>query len=252
MRGSFLIGLVAPFTIVTASAQTPAFDRPGIAFSTTTIPVGSLAWEQGLPDVEYDSESGKRATLYSAGTNVRIGLMDAVELQLAAALFNHLDTEADGHSDSDNGPGDASLAVKVALPSSRADFSWAVLASASFPTGDDPFTTDEHEYGLGTTLGFDLSDTVSTAFYVNAAHAGDDTVWTVSPSLGFGLSDRLGVYVEAGASFGDGEEDDAMVAGGGLTWMLTPIVQFDISATFGLNSDAPDVAGGIGLSVFME
>ena len=39
----------------------PAFDRPGIAFSTTTLPAGSFAWEQGLPDFEHSSGGGDRA-----------------------------------------------------------------------------------------------------------------------------------------------------------------------------------------------
>jgi hypothetical protein len=244
--------LLALLAVSSASAETPAFDRPGISFSTTTIPAGSLAWEQGLPDIEYDSAGGERSTGYSAGTNVRIGLAEAIELQVAAALFNRLETETGDGSNSDNGYGDTSLALKFALPSSRPDFSWAVLGSASFPTGDDPFTADEHQYGLGTTLGLDLSEVVSIAFYANAAYEDSDTVWTVSPSLSFSLGDRLGVYVEAGASFGEEDESDAVVAGGGLTWMLTPIVQFDVSANFGLNSDAPDVTGGVGLSVFLE
>ena len=126
-----------------------------------------------------------------------------------------------------------------------------MLGGVTFPTGDDAFTGDEHRYALGTTLGYDLNDSVAAAFYVNAAHGGDDTLWTVSPSLSFGLSDRLGVYVEAGASFGR-DDDEAVVAGGGLTWMITPILQFDVSANVGLNDDAPDVAGGIGLSLFLE
>ncbi|HEY0917071.1 MAG TPA: transporter [Solimonas sp.] len=245
-RNACFAASLALFAVAPALADTPAFDRPGIAFSTTTLPVGGLAWEQGLPDFVHDSGSGASATLYSAGTNVRIGLTPQVELQIGAALFNWLD--ADGGNES--GIGDTSLALKAALPSDWKDFSWAVLGAVSLPTGDDPFTADDPQYDLGVTFSQDLDGDLSAAFYVNASHLDGDTTWSISPSLGVAISDRLGAYVEAGADFGASAQD--RVAGGGLTWMLTPRVQLDESAVCGLNDETPDVAGGFGVSAYFE
>ena len=245
-RHTCFAATLALFAAAPALADTPAFDRPGIAFSTTTLPAGSFAWEQGLPDFVHDSSGGASATLYSANTNIRIGLTPQIEVQLGAALFNWLD--ADGGNES--GIGDSSVALKAALPSNIADFSWAVLAAVSLPTGEDPFTADDPQYDLGVTLSQDLDDQLSAAFYVNASHLDGDTTWSVSPSLGIAVSDRLGAYVEAGADFGAGAQD--RVAGGGLTWMLTPTVQLDVSAVFGLNDETPDVAGGFGVSAYFK
>ena len=41
-----------------AQADTPAFDRPGIAFSVTTLPAGTVSWEQGLPDLSRNRDEG--------------------------------------------------------------------------------------------------------------------------------------------------------------------------------------------------
>lgn len=234
-----------------ALAETPAFDRPGIAFSTTTLPAASVAWEQGLPDFEHVSGGGDRATLYSANTTVRIGLGERVELQLGSALYNQLDLRSGGVSTRERGFGDSSVAVKAVLPALPNGISWAVLGAVSFPSGERPFRADEPQYDLGTTLSVDLNDRVSAAVYVNATHDDGDLNWTLSPTLGFALNDTVGLFIEAGAFLND-SGPDSYVAGGGATWMLTPILQLDASANFGLNDDSPDVSGGIGFSVFFK
>ncbi len=239
--------LVAP---ALALADTPAFDRPGIAFSTTTLPAGSVAWEQGLPDFEHVSDGGDRATLYSANTMIRVGLSERAELQLASALYNHLDARIGGTSASESGFGDTRLAVKWALPGLPHDISWAALAAISFPSGERPFRAEEPQYDLGTTLSIDLDDSASAAFYINANYDDGDLNWTLSPTLGFAVNDTVELFVEAGAFINDGDPN-SYVAGGGVTWMLTPTVQLDASANFGLNDDSPDVSGGIGFSVFI-
>lgn len=241
--------LLAPASPVLA--ETPAFDRPGISFSTTTIPLGSFFFEQGLPDFQRSSDGGTKTTFYSVGTNLRIGLGEAVELQVGTALFNHQKMETSGVSESMNGRGDSSLAVKVALPSSSRTFSWAVLGSVAFATGEDPFTAGKPQYDLGTTLNFNVNDRYSTAFYVNVTRFERENTYTLSPSLSFAVTDTVGAYVEAGASY-TAQGSDSAVAGGGITWMATPVVQLDVSVDFGLNAKSPDVQGGFGISVFIE
>ena len=241
--------LLAPASLVLA--ETPAFDRPGIAFSTTTIPLGSFSFEQGLPDFQHSSDGGTKTTLYSAGTNLRIGLGEIVEFQVGTALFNHQKTQVSGVSESVNGRGDSSLAVKVALPSSSKTFSWAVLGSVGFATGEDPFTAGERQYDLGTTLNFNVNDSYSTAFYVNVTRFERENTYTFSPSLSFAVTDTVGAYVEAGVSHMK-QSPNSAVAGGGITWMVTPAVQLDVSADFGLNSASLDIQGGLGISVFIK
>ncbi len=117
------------------TADAPAFDRPGIAFSTATIPPGSFALEFGIPDFVHASGSGSQSTLYSLDTNLRAGLGQNVELQLATPLLDYQRTHDAGVSDSASGVGDSTLSVKVALPSKAQRFSWAALAGVTFATG---------------------------------------------------------------------------------------------------------------------
>lgn len=233
-----------------AHAETVSFDRPGIAFSTATLASGTFAIEQGLPDVVHDSGGGEQATLYSAGTVLRVGLTPATEIQLGTALFNRLETDTSAGKSSTNGYGDSSVALKARLPSASDSFSWAVLGGIGLDTGEDAFTAGATQYSLGLTGSWDLSDTLAFVLYTNADRLHGENIWTFSPSLSFSLNDRLSAYVQAGASFVDGSED--YLAGAGLAWMLTPRVQLDLYADGGLTADSTDLMAGFGVSVYFD
>ena len=224
----------------TAAADTPAFDRPGIAFATDVLPRAAVSLEQGLPDFSRSTDDGVKTAFYSAGTNVRIGLFDGVELQLATALFNQLEVKVGGLSQTTHGAGDTRLGFKVALPSSSESFSWATLGSMTFDTGAEEFSNNAKQYDLGVSLALDVGNDVSAGFYVNATHLDGEDAVAVSPSLSFSLSESVGAYLEAGY-FSNAGEPNSSVAGAGLTWMATPSVQLDASADFGLNSNSPDI-----------
>jgi hypothetical protein len=234
-----------------ALADTPAFDRPGIAFSTSTVPRGSFAFELGLPDFQHASNSGSRSTLYSLDTNIRAGLTDNVELQLATPIFNYLHTETTGVSNSSSGLGDTSLSLKLALPSSSDNFSWTGLGGVTFATGEGPFTGGKPQYRLASAMGYKLNDKYSAGFYINLIRFDHKTSTTLSPNLSFSLTDTIGAYVEAGFNHVD-QNPNTAVAGGGFTWMAAPTVQLDFSMDFGLNRQSPDVVGGFGVSFFIK
>lgn len=234
-----------------ALADTPGFDRPGIAFSTSIVPAGSFAWEQGLPDVVRDSSDGTKTTLYAATTRIRAGLGEHLEMQIDTALFNHLDTSSADTTNSDEGYGDTGLALKVALPSNSSRFSWAALGRVSFATGKAPFTAGQAQYSLGTAAGWNLNDTHVVGFYADFDHGNGQNSYTLSPSFSFPVIDTVAVFLEAGVTYADQSPDD-LVAGGGLTWMVTPIVQLDLYADWGLTSSSTDLAMGIGVSAFFK
>jgi hypothetical protein len=234
-----------------ADTPAPQFDRPGIAFATATVPRGSLSFEQGLPDFQHSSDAGVKATTYAADTNVRIGLTDSLELQVGGALFNYMTVHSQGTEAISHGMGDSNLALKISLPSASPRITWAMLGGVTFATGDRDFTAGAPEYDLGTTVSVQLADNESTAFYVNVSRFHDATTYTVSPSFSYSLTDTVGTFFEAGASHAS-HEPDIDVAGGGVTWMVTPVVQLDLSADFGLNHASPDIHGGFGFSVFVD
>ena len=233
------------------AADAPAFDRPGIAFSTATIPPGSFSFELGIPDFVHSADAGSNSTLYSLSTNIRAGLGQNFELQLATPLIAYQRTHDAAAADSATGVGDSTLSVKVALPSGAQRLSWAALAGMTFATGEQPFTGRKAQYRLATAVSWELNDTYSTGFYVNLNYFDGGTGYTLSPSLNSALRDNLSGYVELGYFHVPGIPDST-VAGGGLAWMVTPTVQLDLSVDVGVTKHAPDVQGGFGVSIFLR
>jgi Putative MetA-pathway of phenol degradation len=236
---------------VGTAADAPAFDRPGIAFSTATIPPGSFSFEFGIPDFVHSSDAGSTSTLYSLSTNIRAGLAQNFELQLATPLVDYQRTQEGGASDSATGVGDSTLSVKVALPSRADRFAWAALAGVTFATGEQPFTGRKPQYRLATAISWEFNDTYSTGFYVNLNYFDGATGYTLSPNLNFALRDHLVGYLELGYFHVPGSPDST-VAGGGLAYMVTPTVQLDLSVDVGVSTHAPDVQGGFGVSIFLR
>lgn len=232
-----------------ARAQTPAFDRPGIAFSVTTLPVGSVAWEQGLPDLSRDRSDGVTQTSYSAGSLLRVALAERVELQFGHSAFNLLRSHGAGESLRERGVGDTSFALKVALPALGPNLEWALLGSTTLATGDAAFSAGETSYALGATVEWALDEHRALAFYANAQTLEGETTLSFSPSYSVALNDSVGVFAEAGYTRTRHLPDD-VIAGGGVTWMVAPRVQLDLSANVGLTSDSTDLQAGFGVSVF--
>lgn len=232
-------------------AAAPAFDRPGISFSPATLTAGSFTWEQGLPDVSHDNSPGMHSTLYSADTLLRAGLSGNMEIQLGTSLLNRLDTQTPAGHEHTNGTGDSSLALKVLVPATAQDFSSAVLARVSFATGDNAFTAGDRQYGLGTALGWSLSEAMSTGLYLNASHLSGQNSYTVSPNFNVALTETVSAYVEA-ATTQTAHAGRSSVAGAGVSWMVTPATQLDFSTDWGLASQRGSFQVGFGVSEFFN
>lgn len=163
--------LIASPALAQDDDDTPSFDRPGIGFSPSTLPRGSVALEWGLPSLERDrDDDGTRSTQYSSDLNLRIGLAEHVELQAFSTPFNHLQLKPRDGSAS-NGGGDSGLAVKIALPTGSDKHAWALLASTTFATGARDFSEGGTQYALGASYEYSFDDRWSGALYANATAA---------------------------------------------------------------------------------
>jgi hypothetical protein len=230
-----------------ALADAPAFDRPGFAFATSTLPPGSLDWEQGLPDLQRDSADGARSTIYTADTMLRFGVTPTLELEISSSPWNRLDVRAGGTTTQTQGAGDSGFAVKWAPALASNELSLAFLGAVTLDTGASAFTNGRPSYSLGATVGRDLGAGRTMALYTNVNHSEGTNTWTLSPSFGFPLTEQIGGYVEAGR-IARGAASSTL-AGGGLTLLLHDHVQFDLYARGGVTSSSPDLQAGFGICV---
>jgi hypothetical protein len=233
-------------------ADGPAFDRPGIAFSPTTLEPGTFSWEQGLPDVSRDSGDGNSSTVYSADTLLRIGLADHLEMQLGSAIYNRGNFATRGSPNHHaQGFGDSSVAVKYSLPDMPSNMAWGLLGKVTIATGNDEFTADETQYFVGSSTSWSLDNDKSVGLFAGVNHMTDQDSITVSPNFSMALGATVSGYVEAGLTHND-HGNNNYVAGFGVAWMITPVVQLDASADWGLTPESNDFTGGVGVSVFFR
>lgn len=235
-----------------ALAEGVAFDRPGIAFSPSTLPAGTLSWEQGLPDWSRERDGGVELTTYTANSLLRVGLSEQWELQLGGAPYIRAELRAPGLGRlRARGAGDSSIAVKYAVAGLGESVQWAFLGKMSAATGNSDFTSGRTQLAIGTAAGWALSDRHTLGLYANISRDADERVYTLSPSLSMALSERIGAYVEAGFSKSS-EAPTESIAGLGLTVMATEALQLDLSADWGLNDASTDVIAGFGVSIYID
>ena len=223
------------------------FDRPGLAFATATLPAGGVAWEQGLPDATTDRRDGVRSTTYEAGTTLRLGLLDSLELQVEHDSLVHVTTRGQGARGSDTGSGNTSVGLLWALPGRSESFEWSLLGTATVARGRAPFGDDESERTLGMTASWNLTHVDSVTAFANRSWTREGQGWLFAADYVREVRDALEAYVEVGV--GTGEERQRVV-GAGMMWKPRPNVQLDASFLRGLDDDSPDWQAGVGFAVY--
>lgn len=228
----------------------PGFDRPGTSFNPEVLAPGSIAWEQGLPDVTKDEANGITTTLHQYDSRLRLGLVKHLEMQIYGDPYAQLKTTGQDKAD---GAGNTGVAFKVSLPTQNDGVQVGLLASLDLNTGK-PWFRNYDSNGkrarasqFGITSSWDLSDTQSFSLYGDITRIHKDDVYTFSPSWSIAINDAWGAYVEYKVSFGDQDANNNL-AGGGVTWMATDKLQLDIYSNFGLTDASTDLESGFGLS----
>ena len=230
------------------SAQSPELvtDRPDQTESATVVPRGLLQVETGYLFTR-EGDVGSHA---APGTLFRIGFGGRTELRLGHAGV----MGAEGR----RGAGDSELGAKVNLIS-RAD-GWrpelAFLGGLSLPTGDSRFSSDGADPSFLVAFAHELRSGLSLGYNAGAAWESSpdgparDAFLVYSLALGVGVTDRLGAFFEV---FGDRQVTAAPATGvsadAGLTFLVTDIVQLDVSVGRALRGPADDLFVGTGLSL---
>lgn len=228
------------------------FERPGTGFSTSTIPVGKLAWEQSLANAHYfedQNEQGQtvKHTLVYADTLLRTGLSDDVELQLGWQGPAWSKTKIAGQSSEQDGLGDVSIAVKKSIDLDDDKLSMAVLAQAVIATGNASFSVQDDIYTLASSINYAYSEGLTTG--LSMFYSVQDGQWraTAVPNLNYALNDKWAGYSELVYSKAE-SEDYEYGLGSGVMYQVNSRLQLDAGVGVGLNGTADRYQASLGFA----
>jgi len=236
-------------------------DRPDATESPITVDAGHMQIEMSFIDITHDDEDGVKVDAWTVfDTNVKIGLLNNVDIQFVFGAYNKEQTDPDGlSSETLDGFGDLQLRLKINLwgndPRDGHKTAFGIMPFIKIPTGTE-VSNDKVEGGFIVMLGWDVAETWGLGFQIEIDFVYDSTdddydaelLHTVV--LGFDVVGSLGAYVEyVGVASSDTDSDYKAIFSGGLTYALTEDVVFDVGTQVGLSDDADDVGVFTGVTL---
>jgi len=223
-------------------------DRPGVYTGTDIMPQGRWQWEQGL-SYEADKTGGSTVHLVNfSNTLLRFGLTRNAELRLQVdGLYMH----SDGESITGLCPIVVGTKVKLhetqnALPNV------ALLANLVIPSGKRAFRADHIAPQLYALFSNDLNDQLNLTYNVGLEWDGEGASPTtfVALCLGYSPTDNVGVFAE-GYGYMHKHTSSQWSIDGGVSWIVRPHVQLDLSGGVLLSHFGKDLFVAVGVSWLM-
>lgn len=225
-------------------------DRPDQTESPVTMPKGSLQIETGF---EFSNESripsitvfprsdGEINTRVFPTTLFRYGLTDKVELRIVSGYEKKM-TDLDTVS----GMNDMEVGLKIKLL--EADFlgtEAALLAHSILPTGSKYMTDDMVGGNFILAVGHEINDKVGFGYNIGWSQYDDidEGELYLSLAFGIGVTEKVGVFAETYGTINRFEKLSNFDAG--VTYLITPDIQFDTSFGTGINHDMNFIACGV-------
>ncbi|WP_287962867.1 transporter [Alcanivorax sp.] len=226
----------------------PPFERPGLGLNPDTLQQHRMVLEQGLPDATLDQRGSPEITTLDFNTLLRLRVVSRMEIQVGINSYRYQRFESANDTGDLDGLGDSSIGAKFALYRGEV-FRAALLGGMLMDTSSDGFSDDEDGSFVALSGGWWLDDRHQLQLSVRLDDDGTESRTTVVPSWHARLNDQWAVFLDAGFTHNQDNGDDNNRAGGGITWMLTPQVQFDLYGRGALESDSVDNEAGLGVAI---
>lgn len=243
---SLIIGCSFSMSVMAADF---AFDRPGTSFSTGITPVGQLAWEQGLPSVQYTENSNRdtKQLRLNADVLVRTGISKNTELQFGWEGPVWERTRFKNRTHEDDGLGDVTIGVKHYVDLNDEKLKMAVLAQALIATGNDNFTNEDDIYTVASSVEYQYNDIVTTG--IGMFYSVENSDWSVTavPTIGYKIAGNLSGYSEAVFTKKESEDREYSL-GSGLIYAMNDRAQLDANIGVDLAGSGRSYKGGLGVS----
>jgi len=231
-------------------------DRPDTTESPYTVDAGHFQFELSLAEYAYNDDEGvSTASIGVLPSNIKVGLLNNVELQFVFTPYEREETEADGDNDvADGFSDDTQLRLKINLwgndglgPPGLGDTAFAIMPFVKFPTGADELSNDHVEGGVifplatGLPGGFGLGFMAEVDFVYNEDEDDYDTEFVHTAALGHDIAGNLGGYIEyVGIALHDTGTGYRAIGSAGFTYAVNEDWVLDFGGTASPTDDADD------------
>ena len=233
-------------------------ERPDFTEASSVVGLGVLQVEGGYTYTSNDDDGQQTIGHSYPETLFRYGVLaNWLEARLAFNFGNERVTTSLG-SVNNRGGDDLYLGLKIGLtPQDGWRPEMALIPQMTVPTGSERRSDEKVLPGINWVYSWGVNDFVSiggsTQFNETVDQQTRDgyTQWAQSTTVVYSLTDRLGAYTEYFGFYPANADSDRPenYFNGGLTYLITDNVQYDIRGGMGLNDDADDYFVGTGLTI---
>ena len=225
-------------------------DRPDHTESSQTVPAGMFQIEAGYTFIKINDDNN-----HSLGELlVRVGMLRHTELRVSFNSYTIENTDNDRFT----GRKDFQLGFKYTLNDISTSSPWipqtAVIAATTLPTGSESFRSDKIQPEVILALSWEISERAALGSNIRFAYLNEDNGQFAqlgqSISLGYGLTDNLGCYLEYfGMIPGEKKGANHNYMNGGITFLIGENFQLDTRGGVGMNGMDRDYFSGTGISL---
>jgi len=235
-------------------------DRPDETESPFTVDAGHYQLEMDFANYTYNRKDSTTTEAWNiAPFNLRIGLLNQLELNLIfdSYLHVHTDDRIAGTSTTQSGAGDLTTRLKINLwGDDGGKTAFALLPFATFPTATDHLGNNAVEGGMILPLAvklpedFDLSLETAASYMKNNDGGGYHEEFIASASVDHNLIGKLSGYVEFYSDFSTESHSGWIgTADAGLELLVTENMQLDCGCNFGVTHAAEQFNPFAGITV---
>jgi Putative MetA-pathway of phenol degradation len=238
-------------------------DRPNKTNSARTIDTGHVQLEVGFFDATYtwarDGRPWESQAVFGQA-NVRVGVMDMLELNVIVNPLAYAETGRDSTGDRDHAMGFGDLVVggKLNLWGNDApEGPWAtalgVQPQVKIPTANDDLGNGHVEVAVGVPFTMNLPEEIhlsvqpTVAWERNADDSDDHFGWQFAVALDRELFGVVDVYAEFWTHFAQDQKPQQTIDVG-LSYPLSDSCVLDTGVNIGLNRATPDLEWTVGVS----
>lgn len=230
-------------------AQKIVTDRPDQTEASSTVPKQSFQIESGLLFQFNGSGSNKASNFTLPTTLFRYGLLKWLEVRLVSE-FAIERMKLNGIENKSIGIRDLQIGTKIQLFKKEGNATEVALMShLVVPSGSSGLTGNSVGTVNKLCISHSLAERVGLGYNLGYNYLGSGVGdLTYSLSVAFGITDKLGIYLEPFGSW-DNFESVTTNFDGGFTYLIKDNLQFDFSAGVGLDNRMNYLSTGISWNI---